>query len=81
MSSDNRNGYDGSNDLDEYYEEIASQEEIYLEEAEEEVRAILIFEDTAPSEIGACILPLDEDRQNLDLASEKASDEAKDNTE
>ena len=33
-----------------YYEELASQEEIYLEETEEELRAILIFDDRPPSE-------------------------------
>ena len=32
------------------YEAIASQEEIYLEEVEEEIRAILIFESPCPSE-------------------------------
>ena len=32
-----------------YYEELASQEEIYLEETEEELRAILIFDDPSPS--------------------------------
>ena len=31
------------------YEMIASQEEIYMEETEEEVRAILIFSDPSPS--------------------------------
>jgi hypothetical protein len=32
-----------------YYETVASQEEIYLEETEEELRAILISEDPSPS--------------------------------
>jgi hypothetical protein len=32
------------------YEAIASQEEIYLEEVEEELRAILILESPCPSE-------------------------------
>jgi hypothetical protein len=32
-----------------YYEAVASQEEIYLEEVEEELRAILIFGDETPS--------------------------------
>jgi hypothetical protein len=31
-----------------YYEEQASQEELYLEETEEEVRAILISDDPSP---------------------------------
>lgn len=37
-------------DPDDYYESLASQEEIYLEETEEELREILIFEDPSPSE-------------------------------
>ena len=32
-------------DTEAYYEAVASQEEIYLEETEEELRAILIFGD------------------------------------
>jgi hypothetical protein len=36
-------------DSDDYYEAVASQEEIYLEETEEEVRAILIFDDSFSS--------------------------------
>jgi hypothetical protein len=32
------------------YETVASQEEIYLEEVEEELRAILIFGDPSPSQ-------------------------------
>ena len=36
-------------DTEAYYEELASQEEIYLEETEEEVRAILISDDQSPS--------------------------------
>ena len=36
-------------DTEACYEELASQEEIYLEETEEELRAILIFDDPSPS--------------------------------
>ena len=36
-------------DAEAYYEGLASQEEIYLEETEEEVRAILISDDQSPS--------------------------------
>jgi len=39
-----------------YCETVASQEEIYLEEVEEEVRAILIFGDPAPSRRGVTTL-------------------------
>ena len=35
-------------DSDTYYEAVASQEEIYREETEEELRAILVFDDPAP---------------------------------
>jgi len=37
-------------DNEAYYEAAACQEEIYLEEVEEEVRAILIFGDPPPSQ-------------------------------
>ncbi len=36
-------------DIEAYYEALARQEEIYLEEAEEELRAILIFGIPSPS--------------------------------
>lgn len=36
-------------DTEAYYEELAVQEEIYLEETEEEVRVILTSDDRAPS--------------------------------
>jgi len=36
-------------DTEAYYEELAGQEEIYLEETEEEVRAILTSDDRGPS--------------------------------
>jgi len=42
------------NSLDEkdaYYEGVASQEEIYLEETEEEVRSILISDSRPPAQL------------------------------
>ena len=39
-----------------YYEEIASQEEVYLEEREEELRAILTSHDPFPSRNSSCVL-------------------------
>jgi len=36
-------------DTEAYYETVASQEEIYLDEIEEELRVILIFSDPSPS--------------------------------
>lgn len=41
------------NDSDAYYEEVASREEIYLEEVEEEVRAILTSDAKVPSQTKA----------------------------
>lgn len=35
-------------DIDAHYEAVAGQEELYLEETEEEVRAILISQDPSP---------------------------------
>src|SRR6185312_7283454 len=37
-------------DKDACYEIVASQEDIYLEETEEEIRAILVFDDSPSSE-------------------------------
>ena len=42
------NGENISNDTDAYYEAVASQEEIYLEETEEELRVILESDDPHP---------------------------------
>ena len=44
-------------DAEACYEAVASQEEIYLEETEEELRAILIFYDPPPSQNTSTILP------------------------
>jgi len=45
MNNDNVIPKNIPNDTDAFYEGVASQEEIHLEETEEEVRAILISED------------------------------------
>ena len=50
-------------DTDAYYEAVASQEEIYLEETEEELRAILIFDDPCPPE--SVDEPLDQAAEEL----------------
>jgi hypothetical protein len=50
-------------DTEACYETVASQEEIYLEETEEDLRAILIFSDPCPS-------PSDTDEQIDDAAEE-----------
>jgi len=49
MSINGSDGEDTSNHTDAYYEEVASQEEIYLEEREEEVRAILTLDEPSPT--------------------------------
>ena len=43
------NGEDIPTDTEVYYEAVASQEEIYLEETEEELRMILESDDLLPS--------------------------------
>lgn len=45
MSFNTSNDQNRPPDTEEYYEAVACQEEIYLEETEEEIRAILIFDD------------------------------------
>jgi hypothetical protein len=47
MSNDNVIPKNIPDNADAYYETVASQEEIYLEETEEELRAILITEDSS----------------------------------
>ena len=48
--SDKSNDESIPTDTEAYCEKVASQEEIYLEETEEELRAILIFNNSSPSE-------------------------------
>ncbi len=49
MSINMSNDKNISTDTEAYYEAVASQEEIYLEETEEELRAILTSDDPSPS--------------------------------
>lgn len=63
-------------DTDAYYEAVASQEEIYLEEVEETLRAILISEDPLASTqeviIGSdCCVVADRLDDELDHAAEE----------
>ena len=48
MSINMSNDENVPTDIDAYYEAVASQEELYLEETEEEVRAIIISDDLSP---------------------------------
>ena len=50
MSPNTTNDKNIPKDAELYYETLASEEEIYLEETEEELRAILSSEHSAPSE-------------------------------
>src|SRR4051812_5467607 len=50
MSTNTTNDKNIPEDPESYYEALASQEEIYLEETEEELRAMLRSKDSAPSE-------------------------------
>ncbi len=52
MSTHRSNDENVRTDTEAYYETIASQEEIYLEEREEEVREVLTTEDPSPSPNG-----------------------------
>jgi len=62
MSIDKSSDENVQNHTEAYYEELASQEEIYLEEREERARAVLISEKPSPSE---CIAEsLDEQRNH-----------------
>jgi hypothetical protein len=50
MSTNTTNDKNIPEDPESYYEALASQEEIYLEETEEELRVMLSSKDSAPSE-------------------------------
>ena len=62
MSVDKSSDENVQNHTEAYYEELASQEEIYLEEREESARAVLISEKPSPSECKAD--SLDEQRNH-----------------
>ena len=53
MSIDKSGDENVQNHTEAYYEELASQEEIYLEEREERARTVLISETLSPSECKA----------------------------
>jgi hypothetical protein len=61
-------------DKEAYYERIASQEEFYLEETEEDVRAILISCDTSPSQDSGSASANNREEQELDRGKVAVSD-------
>jgi hypothetical protein len=61
-------------DADAYYERVASQEEIYLEETEEELRAIWISYRTSPSRNSGSTLATNRGERNLDRGKRSMSD-------
>jgi len=60
-------------DTEAYYERVASQEEIYLEETEEELRAILIFDDPSLSQSSGGMLRENCEERELDLDVERST--------
>ena len=64
-------------DTEACYETVASQEEIYLEETEEEVRAILISDDQSPAQTTAAYWQSKIEELELDWEVGSAHDECK----
>lgn len=62
-----------------YYEELASQEEIYLEETEEELRAILTSNDPSPSGNSGGTLSENRGERKLDLEVKRSMTDPKNN--
>ena len=66
-------------DTEAYYEELASQEEIYLEETEEELRVILTSDDPSPSGNSVGTLSENCGERELDLEVKGSMTDAKNN--
>ena len=64
-------------DTEACYETLASQEEIYLEETEEEVRAILTSDDQSPSQTTAEYWQSKIEELELDWEVERSHDQCK----
>jgi len=78
MSIDTSKGGSAPLDPDACYEVLASQEEIYLEEKEEELRTILIFEEFSAKDEGggtAMSEPDDKTCESVDKQLEQAAEE------
>jgi hypothetical protein len=66
-------------DAEAYYETIASQEEIYLEETEEELRVILTCDDPSPSKGNSLLLAENRGEREFDCRVERSMTDANNN--
>jgi hypothetical protein len=66
-------------DTEAYYETVASQEEIYLEEREEELRAILTSDDSSPSQNNSLMLVENRGEREFDCEVERSMTDANNN--
>jgi hypothetical protein len=79
MSTNMNNDKDNPTDAEACYETVAGQEEIYLEETEEEVRAILVFCDPPPSQNNDLTLGEKCEVRELDWEADSSTTETNDN--
>jgi hypothetical protein len=79
MSLDMGNDKNNPADREAYCETVASQEEIYLEETEEELRAILISEDPSPSANNSLVFGEICEEREIDREVEGSMTDAGDN--
>ncbi|HST12278.1 MAG TPA: hypothetical protein VLL05_18025 [Terriglobales bacterium] len=79
MSINKSNDKNIPTDTEEYYETVAGQEEIYLEETEEDVRAILTFDDPSPSRNSGCILAVNGGEPKAGGEAERSMTDANNN--
>jgi hypothetical protein len=66
-------------DTEAYYETVASQEEVYLEEREEELRAILTSDDSSPSQNNSLMLAENRGEREFDCEVERSMTDANNN--
>jgi len=78
MSININNDQNFPTETEAYYETVASQEEVYLEETEEELRMILTFDDPPPSQDNSGMLLENRGKPEL-LWKERSTTHADDN--
>jgi hypothetical protein len=66
-------------DTEAYYETVASQEEVYLEEREEELRAILTSYDSSPSQNNSLMLAENRGEREFDCEIERSMTDVNNN--